>query len=515
MNRLFNKRLLSSCAAACLQLSTGTAASYAATSLPAGAPVHHVLLVSIDGLHAIDLARFVAGHPDSTLAHLAHQGINYSNAHTVSPADSFPGLLALVTGGTPAVTGVYYDETYDRALSAAGSDCGKTGTKVVYNEGVDLVGKSGKDVSIDPAKLPLDPQRGCTPVLPHSYLRVNTVFEVIRQAGGYTAWADKHPTYEIVNGPSGKGVDDLFVPEIGANFEGSHGGKGAEITGSLESTEAYDAFKARAVMNQIDGRTHDGHGSAPVPNIFGLNMQALNVAQKLSGYSNAEGVATPGVDAALAHCDELLGGFVAELSKAGLDDDTLIIVTAKHGNGPIDRTLLKKIDTAALKQTIEAAAPGSAAQLAVDHGALVWLRAPSKTAIVAAALEAHAAELGITDVLSGTRLALQFPSPLTDNRSPDIVILSDEGVIYAKPNAGKLVEHGGFHEDDTHVGLLVSNPRLKAMNRQVVFPVSTTQVAPTILGALGLSPASLQAVAQEGTPALPGVSWQNSSVAAQ
>jgi len=50
-------------------------------------------------------------------------------------------------------------------------------------------------------------------VYPHSYLKVNTVFEVARAAGLRTAWSDKHPAYEILNGPSGAGVQDLFTPE--------------------------------------------------------------------------------------------------------------------------------------------------------------------------------------------------------------------------------------------------------------------------------------------------------------
>jgi hypothetical protein len=52
--------------------------------------------------------------------------------------------------------------------------------------------------------------QGCVPVYPHSFLRVNTIFEVIKAAHKRTAWSDKHPAYDIVNGPSGQGVDDLL-----------------------------------------------------------------------------------------------------------------------------------------------------------------------------------------------------------------------------------------------------------------------------------------------------------------
>ncbi|MGF6574669.1 Predicted pyrophosphatase or phosphodiesterase, AlkP superfamily [Paraburkholderia fungorum] len=486
-------------------LSIARVASAAAT-LPSDAPVQHVLLISVDGLHSGDLANFIAAHPDSTLANLSKQGVDYTNAHTVEPADSFPGLLALVTGGTPAVTGVYYDDSYDRALAAPGSDCSRLGTRVRYDESLDKMGADGHDI-IDPAKLPRDPQRGCVPVYPHAYLRVNTIFEAVRDAGGYTAWTDKHPTYELVEGPSGQGVEDLFLPEIGANYEGLTNVSSSAITGSLGKTEAYDEMKARAVLNQIDGKTHDGSRSAAVPNVFGLNLQAVNVAQKLYGYRDADGSLTAGVDRAIGHVDQLIGQFVGELDRQHLRDGTLVIVTAKHGNGPIDTARLDKVDERRLQKVIDDAAPGALAQLTTDHGALIWLHDASATQRVSAALKARANALGIADVLSGERLAQRFPAPAQDSRTPDIVVVSRDGVIFTPPKDGKLAEHGGFHNDDTAVALLLANPHLADAGRRVTYPVSTTQVAPTILAALGVPPDALQAVAQEGTPVLPAATW--------
>ena len=81
------------------------------------------------------------------------------------------------------------------------------------------------------------------------------------------------------------------------------------------------------------------------------------------------------------------------------------------------------------------------------------------------------------------------------------MIVPTQGVIYTKPTATKIAEHGGFGEDDTHVALLLSGPGLQAGTVSV--PVSTTQVAPTILSALGLDPRALQAVVQEDTTVLP------------
>ncbi len=250
--------------AALAGLSACIATLAGAASLPANAPARHALLISVDGLHGSDLTYYIEAHPHSTLAALARQGIDYGHARTVGPADSFPGLLALITGGTPAATGVYYDVTYDRSLSPAGGDCHQRGAAVPYNEAIDAT-TAGMQDTIDPARLPRDPRDGCRPVYPHAYLRVNTVFEAVRAAGGYTAWTDKHPAYELVQGPSGHGVDDLFLPEIGANYEARQTAPAKGITASLARTEAYDDMKARAVVNEIDGLTHDGARRAPVP----------------------------------------------------------------------------------------------------------------------------------------------------------------------------------------------------------------------------------------------------------
>jgi predicted AlkP superfamily pyrophosphatase or phosphodiesterase len=73
--------------------------------------IQHVLLISVDGLHATDVTNFVAAHPDSTFARLAGSGVEFTDAHTTMPSDSFPGMVALVTGATPKSAGVYYVPT--------------------------------------------------------------------------------------------------------------------------------------------------------------------------------------------------------------------------------------------------------------------------------------------------------------------------------------------------------------------------------------------------------------------
>src|SRR6266852_8002495 len=142
--------------------------------------VKHVLLLSIDGLHQADLSRWIAGHPSSALAQLSRSGVIYADARATTPSDSFPGLLALVTGGTPKSTGVYYDDSYDRTLYPPGSNCtGTPGTEVVYDETVDFDLSRLFSGGMDPRNLPLAKDgSGCHPLPPHSFLKVNTIFEV-------------------------------------------------------------------------------------------------------------------------------------------------------------------------------------------------------------------------------------------------------------------------------------------------------------------------------------------------
>ncbi len=455
--------------------------------------IKHVLLISVDGLHDSDLTAYAAANPKSAMATLAGMGVHYDHASTAMPSDSFPGLLAIVTGGSPKSTGVYYDDSYDRLLSAPGSDCSVKGAEIVLDESVD-VNTDSVDAGggIDPAKLPLDGANGCKPVYPHSFLRVNTIFEVIKAAGMPTAWSDKHPAYDLVNGPSGKGVDDLYTPEINVG----------DTTASVVTTMAYDDLKVAAVLNQIAGKSSAGKAAA-VPAIFGMNFQAVSVGEKTKGYMDAKGTPSPDLADALKHTDESLGKFIAAMATAGIDKETLVIISAKHGQSPIDPAALKIVDKKGIGKVLDSVAPGLIAQLTADDVALIWLTDQSKTADAVKALEAAKTDLSIDKVMGSAEVGAMFGDALKDSRVPDLVILPVKGVIYTKPDATKLEEHGGFGEDDTHVPVLVANPMITAAT--VSDAVATMNIAPTILAALGLDPMSLQSVKAEGTKVLPGL----------
>ncbi|HVH08170.1 MAG TPA: alkaline phosphatase family protein [Gemmatimonadales bacterium] len=468
--------------------------------------VQRVLLISVDGMHQSDLTRYVETHPQSTFAKLRRRGSSFVNASASKPSDSFPGLLAMITGGSPRSTGVFYDVSYDRTLSPPGSACKTIGTAVVYDESIEFNSNlSDGGGGIDPTTLPLDPSRGCTPVYPHQYLRVNTVFEVLHAAGRRTAWADKHFSYDLVNGPSGHGVDDLFTPEIVALLPNGE-------TGETNAADAqtYDAIKVRAILNEIDGKDHSGTRPVGVPAIFGMNFQAVSVGQKTAGYADATGTPTAALASSFAFVDASLGQFVDELARRDLLNTTAIIISAKHGQTPINRALRRVVDDNLLTTVANSVASDLVAQVTADDIALFWLNDQSKAAAVADALVAQASVLGITSTLVGDDLRSLFNDPRKDARTPDVIGLPAAGVIYASPSAKKLAEHGGFHEEDIHVPLLVILPpgagatlEGAAAGAAVSTPVTTAQIAPTILRLLGLDPDALKAVQLEGTEPLP------------
>src|SRR6202171_5745109 len=312
--------------------------------------VRHVLLISVDDLHALDVARFVESHPNSALAELSRHGITYSNARTPANSDSFPGLLALVTGGYPIRHGLFYDVSYDRTLfDPTNVSCsGGPGNMMVFDESIDRYSSGNVSLNIiDPSKLP----RGrnefghCVPVYPHDAIKTNTIFEVVRAKGGRTAWADKHPAYDLVNGPSGKGVDDLYTPEI-TNVDGF------DATHSVICTVLNDEKKVQAVINEIHGRNHTGSPGFGVPEIFCMNFQAVSGGQKLAkakpdnsctadvdpklngqpgGYKDGSGTPTDVLAYGLRKTDEALGKMIQALKEEGIFESTLFIVTAKHG----------------------------------------------------------------------------------------------------------------------------------------------------------------------------------------
>jgi arylsulfatase A-like enzyme len=271
-----------------------------------------------------------------------------------------------------------------------------------------------------------------------------------------------------------------------------------------------------------------------------MNFQAVSVGQKLSvdnfdnscvddtdpkinqqpgGY--ADGAGTPSVVLAygLQKTDQALASMIVALKNKGLYDSTLFIVGSKHGQSPINPVKVNKpghfadlvaalpdgkTNPAAIAITNAAGCPtGPCGFVQDDDIALIWLQGQNiPNQQVADYLNKNANALFIDEVLGGAELTLKFKDPTNDNRTPDILVQPAYGTIYTTSTA-KNSEHGGFSFGDTNVGLIVSNPGFNAST--VKTPVATSQVAPSILQALGLDPQNLKAVRLEKTGLLPGL----------
>ncbi len=541
-----------------------------------GKTVQHVLLISIDGMHVVDFINCSQGVNSVEpycphLAELAENGINYLDTSTSKPSDSFPGLTAIVSGGSPRTFGVYYDVAYDRALAPpmnttgnglSGGTCTTgvfSGTTTEYEEGIDLnqmylngiaaTGPDGGVLSIDPTKLPRDPANNCEPVYPWNFVRANTIFGVIHAAGGYTAWSDKHPAYASVSGPTTSGLasvaqnlDDFYAPEINSipialPFPGcstsddpNFSSLGA-YTDSFAFIKCYDTLKVNAILNEIDGWNHNRSTKTKVPEIFGMNFQAVSVGQKLieptvgsGGYLDAAGTPSPLLLDEIKFVDNAIGKFAAELKSQHLLDSTLIIITAKHGQSPVDSSRYTGITasgpvTTSPSRLVDTCLPDSESNgggqigPTEDDVSLLWLTKCSTSSAVET-LEtqspASANIAGIGQIFWGSAITqfLNAPGlpPDGDSRTPDIIVTPNVGVTYSKSTA-KQAEHGGFAHDDVNVVMLLSNPSFD--DTTITSPVETAQVAPTILKALGLDPNALQAVQKEHTQVLPGISFEH------
>jgi len=346
-----------------------------------GNGIKHVLLISIDGMHAVDfincsqgISGINGGAPYCpALSALSQTGVNYLETSTSTPSDSFPGLMALVSGGSPRSIGAFYDVAYDRSLDPPATTTGNgvagapglctlgaapMGTTTEFDEGIDIdqtllnggapTGVSGGIQSIDTNRLPRNPALACAPVYPWNFVRTNTIFGVVHAAGGYTAWSDKHPSYSSVSGPGGgMNVDDYYSPEINSIPVALPSVPGCNPlpdqtavtssnawTDSFANIQCYDSLKVQAILNEIDGKDHSGTFTRPVPKIFGMNFQVVSVGQKLiqksvgmtGGYLDNIGTPTQPLLGEIEFADNAIGQMVAELQKRGLYQSTLVII---------------------------------------------------------------------------------------------------------------------------------------------------------------------------------------------
>lgn len=377
----------------------------------------HALVLFLDG-----------GHPElytpqnaPNINALAKIGTSYTQAQASFPSDSMPNIIGAFTGATFAAQGIIYDYFYDR--------------------------KMGQHVQIDEVQAPAG-------LKPTDLIRVPTLFQAAKAKGLRTAFISKHPAYCILNGPTagGRGIDDFQAPEI-ATWQGS------------QST--YDQMTFDILRSQIK--------SANPPDIMGLYILAPSGAEKKLG----QGITSTQTLKTIKLEDDEIGQTVTALKDAGMYNDTVIIITADHGNTPTPTN----IKESAIKDFLAA---NNMPLLQDSHDDLyqVYLKDSSQAQAAMDLLSKpeNKAKFGVDHFLTQADLKNMDANPA--DRTPDFIVIPTEGVVYS--DSPKAAEHGGISQADLNIPLIISGPGIK-QGVTLDDKVKIQQIAPTLAQLLGLN----------------------------
>jgi arylsulfatase A-like enzyme len=261
-----------------------------------------------------------------------------------------------------------------------------------------------------------------------------------------------------------------------------------------------------------------------------MNFQTISTSQKLpksdglTGGYLADGV-TPGplLAKALDYINANIGAMVEAIKDRHLSHNTVIILSAKHGQSPQTPSALTRIPDGPIIDALNAAwavtHPGATlvAFAIDDDGMLMWLndRSDAATSFAKDWLLHHSGTgndingnpkaytaSGLSTVFAGEAAADYFNIAPGDARVPDIFGISQYGTVYTGGH-GKIAEHGGANPQDRDVPLVLSGDAVEHLVNNST--VETTQIAPTILRLLGLNPNALKSVQIEHTSALPDI----------
>jgi hypothetical protein len=311
-------------------------------------------------------------------------------------------------------------------------------------------------------------------------------------------------------------------------------GSSHDWTAENALTMQYDSYKVQAVIDEINGYDHSGATAVGTPALFGMNFQTVSTAEKLpissglvGGYL-ADGI-TPGplLQRALDFINTKVGAMIDAINARHLQNDTVIILSAKHGQSPQNPAALTRINDGPIIEALNAvwqAHTGTTQKLVAfaidDDGMLFWLndRSDAAEAFAKSFLQSYSgvgndinkqpkaftsSGLVPSKIYTGVDAANFIGVPFSDARVPDVIGIAQYGTVYTG-GTKKIAEHGGDNPQDRDVALVVSgNPIAAAAGRVSGDPVETTQIAPTILRLLGLDPNALQAVQIEHTAVLP------------
>jgi predicted AlkP superfamily pyrophosphatase or phosphodiesterase len=431
----------------------GFALSLGCPIAASGSTNHHVILITIDGCAAYYLTDSKAPLP--TLRKLAREGAMATGLRVSNPAITWPNHTTLVTGVHPEKHSVLFN-------------------------GVLVRPGPGRPVRVDGQRDKSD------------LVAVPTLYDQLNSAGYRTA---------DINWPCTRrsaALDDSFpdVPDQithmtprlreelikAAILEGTN-----DATFRLQSAAVKDQIWTAAATHVIEKRR---------PNFMLLHMLICDSTQ------HKYGPQSPAAYTALAQADAQLAEVLRSLDRAGIREQSTLIVTADHGF----ETALKIINPnvafrkAGLLET--AAAPGilkARAQIVSEGGiAMVYFTDPATVREdmdkVIALMRGHE---GIADILKPEQFpALRMPDPAKNRQMAELILVAKEGYAFNNDAHGEesVTEVTLAVGNQGHHGFLSTNPKMNAafiawgrgIKRGVRLGlIDNIDVAPTIARLLG------------------------------
>lgn len=234
-------------------------------------------------------------------------------------------------------------------------------------------------------------------------------------------------------------MNDYYSPEVSSNAialpgvttsqgiscakvrDPSGAASGVAWNASFANVQCYDALKVKALLNQIAGKTHTG-ARAMIPALFGMNFQSVYIGQSVAepgvgsgGYQNAGALPSPELLKEIESVDASIGDIVGALKSAGVYDDTLLIVTAKHGASPIDPSSYVADGNNTPATLLGSAIPYSESPLNTtgigateDDVSVLWLKPGASITAAVELLESNAAAIGLGQIFYGPTLWLNY-----------------------------------------------------------------------------------------------------------
>lgn len=404
-----------------LILLTCFALAYGSSIFALGSTNHHVILITIDGCAADYLSDTKAPLP--TLRKLAREGATAAGMRVSNPAITWPNHTTLVTGVHPEKHSVLFN-------------------------GVLVRPGPGKPVRVDG-------QRDKSELV-----AVPTLYDHLHQAGYRTAEINWPCTRRSAT------LDDSF-PDVPDQITHMTRRLRDELiaAGILESTnDATFRVQSAAVKDQIWTAAAAHVIEKRRPNFMLLHMLVCDSTQ------HKYGPQSPAAYTALALADAQLAEVLRSLDRAGIREQTTLIVTADHGFETALKIINPNVAFRKAGLLEAAAAPGilkARAQIVSEGGiAMVYFTDPATAkedkAKVLALMREHE---GIADILEPEQFpALRMPDPEKNRQMAELILVAKEGYAFNNDAHGEasVTEVTLEIGNQGHHGFLSTNPKMNA-----------------------------------------------------